>query len=96
MTLHTFVIPFAVANIKYKILGTPFFEQHVKSVDIKTMPLLFKYPPNSCYHSIPFTAHEEKEYPFFSHIYTISLSKKLFYQPNSSKTVHFSIKSSSS
>ena len=43
LTLHTsihgstrtLVIPFAVANIKYNILGTPFFEKYVKTLKLK-------------------------------------------------------------
>ena len=51
------------------------------------MTLLYKDTPNSQFHSILFAAHKEKDYPFFSYIYTINVS---------SKTVHFPIKSSSS
>ena len=32
---RTFFIPFAVANIKYNILGTSFFEKHVKWLDVE-------------------------------------------------------------
>ena len=36
---QTFIIPFAVANIKYNVLGTPVFEQYVKSLDIESLTL---------------------------------------------------------
>ena len=84
---HTFNIPFAVANVKYNILGTPFFEQYVKSLDFENMALLFKDTPNSRFHSIPFAAHKEKDYPFYSYIYTINVSINLIFQPNSSKAI---------
>ena len=89
---HTFIIPFVVANIIYNILGTPFFEQYVKSLDIEKLTLLFEDTSTSRTHSIPFVAHKEKDYPFFSYFYYKHLEKTIF-QPNSSKTVHFPIKS---
>ena len=96
MTLVHF-FPFAVANIKYNILGTPSFEQYVKPLDNENMTLLFEDTPNSHIHSIPFAAHKEKDYPLFSLIYTINVSRNLFFLfSNSSKTVHFPNKSSSS
>ena len=38
---RTLVIPFAVANIKYNILGTPFFEKYIKTLNIENMSLTF-------------------------------------------------------
>ena len=32
-----FTIPFAVADIKYKILGTPFFEEYIQNLTYKTL-----------------------------------------------------------
>ena len=75
---QTNIIHFAVANIKNNILGTPFFEQYGKSLDIENLTLLFKDTPNSRTHSIPFAAHK-KRLPFFSYIYTINISKKSFF-----------------
>ena len=85
----------AVANIKYNILGTPFFEQYVKSLDIENMTLHFKNSISSSSNTIPFAAQKEKDYPSFSYNYTIRVSEKLNFPPNSSKTVHFPIQSSS-
>ena len=63
-TLHggtqTLVIPFAVANVKYSFLGTPFFEQYAKrTLDNEHMSLTYKTP----HEPLLFTAHEEKDYP---------------------------------
>ena len=77
LTLHTslngntrtLVIPFAVANIKYNILGTPFFEKYVKTLNIENMSLTFNTPHESRINTLPFTAHKEKDYPYFSYIY---------------------------
>ena len=40
---------------------------------------------------LPFTAHKEKDYPYFSYIYTIKVKKKLFFKPNASQVIHFLI-----
>ena len=74
LTLHTslngntrtLVIPFAVANIKYNILGTPFFEKYVNTLNIENMFLTFNTPHESRINTLPFTAHKEKDYPYFS------------------------------
>ena len=84
---HTFIIPYAVTNIKYSILGT--------QRDVENLTLLFKDTPNARTHSSPFAAHKEKDYPFFSCIYNINVSKKIFFQQKSSNAVHFPIKISS-
>ena len=72
LTLHTslhgntrtLVIPFAVANIKYNILGTPFFfEKYVKTLNIESMSLTFNTSHASRITTLPFTAHKEKDYP---------------------------------
>ena len=79
---HTFVIPFAVTNVQYNILGTPFFEQFVKTIDIENMTLQLKNPPHSQgiispqTNIIPFDTHRDKHYPYFSYIYTINVNQK--------------------
>ena len=69
LTLHTslqgntrfHIIPFAVANIKYNILGTPFFETYVKTLNIESMSLTFNTPLESRINTLPFTADKEKD-----------------------------------
>ena len=74
---RTFVIPFVVTNVKYNILGTPFFEQYVKTIDIENTTLQLKNPPNPQgivslqTNSIPFDTHRDKHYPYFSYIYIL-------------------------
>ena len=53
---RTFVIPFAVSNIKYNILGTPLFEEHVNSLNVGLMSLTFKIKTNSHINMASFTA----------------------------------------
>ena len=99
LTLHTslhgntrtLVIPFAVANIKYNILGTPFFEKYVKTLDIENISLTFNTSHESRINTLPFTAHKEKDYPFFSYIYTINVKNKIHFKPNASQIIHFPI-----
>ena len=99
LTLHTslngntrtLVIPFAVAYIKYNILGTPFFEKYVKTLNIENMFLTFNTPHESRINTLPFTAHKEKDYPYFSYIYTINVKIKIYFKPNASQIIHFPI-----
>ena len=87
--MRTLVIPFAVANIKYNILGTPFFEKYVKTLNIENMSLTFNTPHESRINTLPFTAHKEKDYPYFSYIYTINVKNKIYFKPNASQIIHF-------
>ena len=90
LTLHTsihgltrsLVIPFAVANIKYNILGTPCFEKYVKTLNIEKMSLTFNTPRESRVNTLPFAAHKEKDYPYFSYIYTIKVKNKIYLKPD--------------
>ena len=99
LTLHTslhgntrtLVIPFAVANIKYNILGTPFFEKYVKTLNIESMSLTFNTSHESRNNTLPFTAHKEEDFPYFSYIYTINVKNKLYFKPNASQIIHFPI-----
>ena len=41
------------------------------------MSLTFNTPHESRINTLPFTAHKEKDYPYFSYIYTIDVKNKL-------------------
>ena len=43
---RSFSVPFAVADIKYNILGTPFFEDNIQNINIQDLTLEFKYQSN--------------------------------------------------
>ena len=79
LTIHgktrILVIQFAVTNIKYNNLGTPFLEEDVKTLDIEYMSLTFNTPNESHVNTLPFTAQIEKDCPFFFYIQTIELKK---------------------
>ena len=42
-TFRYFLVPFAVADIKYNILGTPSFEVNIQNTNIQDFTLEFKY-----------------------------------------------------
>ena len=98
LTLHTsvhgstrtLVIPFAAANIKYSILGTLCFRKIVKTLKIKNMSHAFNTPHESRVNTLLYTAHKEKDYPYFSYIYTNKV-KNNFFKPNNSQVILFPI-----
>ena len=55
------------------------------------MSLTFNTPHESRINTLPFTAHKEKNYPYFSYIYTINVKNKLYFEPNASQIIHFPI-----
>ena len=55
------------------------------------MSLTFKTPHESRVNTLPFTAHKEKDYPYFSYIYTINVKNKVYFKPNASQIIHFPI-----
>ena len=86
---RTLVIPFAVANNKYNILGSPFFEKYVKTLNIENMSFTFNTSHASRINTLPFTAHKEKDYPYVSYIYTINVKIKIYFKPNASQIIQF-------
>ena len=87
---QSFKIKFAVANIKYNILGAPFFEKHIQNIDFQQSIMTFQHPklPTKT-HLLTFT---EKVYPYNSYIYTIKCKEPFHFKPRSGKTIHFPIK----
>ena len=67
-----FTIPFAVADIKYNILGTPFFEENIQNIIIQDFTLQFKHHSRIHPNYATFTSLLSKDYPFFSYIYRIN------------------------
>ena len=58
-----FSVPFAVSDIKYNILGTPFFEDNIQNT--------FKYQSKIHPNNEKYTTLLSKDYPYFSYIYRI-------------------------
>ena len=40
---RSFSVPIAVADIKYNVLGTPFFEDNIQNINVQDFTLEFKY-----------------------------------------------------
>ena len=87
-----FTIPFAVADIKYKILGTLFFEENIQNKNIHNFTLQFKHESTPHPNHTKFTSFLSKDYPYFSYIYRINSKTQIRLKPNSSKIAHFPIK----
>ena len=86
-----FSVPFAVADIKYNILGTPFFEDNIQNINIQDFTLEFKYQSKTHPNYTKFTTLLSKDYPYFSYIYRINSKTQIRLKPKSSKIAHFPI-----
>ena len=87
-----FSVPFAVADIKYNILGTPFFEDNIQNINIQDFTLEYKYQSKTHPNYTKFTTLLSKDYPYFSYIYRINSKTQIRLKPKSSKIAHFPIK----
>ena len=86
-----FTIPFAVADTKYIILGTPFFEENIQNINIQDFTLQFKHHSRVYPNFAKFTSLLSKDYSYFSCIYRINSKTQIRLKPNSSKIAHFPI-----
>ena len=87
-----FTIPFAVADIKYNILGTPFFEENIQNINIQDFTLQFKHQSTVHPNYTNFTSLLSKDYPYFSYNFRIKSKTQTRSKPNCSKIAHFPIK----
>ena len=88
---HYFPVPFAVADIKYNILGTPFFEDNIQNINIQDFTLEFKYQSKTHPNYAKFTTLLSKDYPYFSYIYRTNSKTEIRVKPKSFKIAHFPI-----
>ena len=91
-TSRQFIIPFAVADIKYDVLVTPFSEEYIHNINIQDFTLQFKYQTKDQPNTTKFICLLSKDYPYFSYIYRINSKTQIPLFPNSSKIAHFLIK----
>ena len=89
---RSFNIEFAVANIKYNILGAPFFKRYIQNIDFQQNIMTFKEQHPKLPTKTHFSTFTEKDYPFISYIYTIKCKEPIHFKPRSGKTIHFTIK----
>ena len=88
---RSFNIDFAVANIKYNILGTPLFKKHIQNIDFQQniMTYIEQHPKLPTKTTI--STFTEKDYPYISYIYTIKCKEPIHFKPRSEKTIHLPI-----
>ena len=86
-----FTVPFAVADIKYNILGRPFFEENIQNLNIQDFTLQFKHHSRVHPNYATFTSLLSKDYTYFSYLYRIISKTQIRLKPNSSKIAHFPI-----
>ena len=87
-----FTIPFAVADIKYNFLVTPFFEEHIQNINIQDFTFQFKHQSTQHPFLTKFTSLLSNDYPYFSYVNRINSKTQIRLKPNSSKIAHFPIK----
>ena len=78
----TAVLPFAVADIKHKILGTPFFEANIQNINLQDFTLQFKHQQytltiKKIHHSYRKITHTSLT---FIELINTNTSKTLFFQ----------------
>ena len=65
---RSFNIDFAVANIKYNILGTPFFKKHIQNIDFQQNIMTYTEQHPKLSTKTTFSTFTEKDYPYISYI----------------------------
>ena len=65
---RSFNIQFAVANIKYNILGTPFFQKNIQNEDFQQNIMTYKEHHPNLPTKTHFSTFTEKDYPYI-HLY---------------------------
>ena len=61
---RSFNIDFAVANIKYNILGTPFFKKHIQNIDFQQNIMTYIEQHPKLPTKTTFSTFTEKDYPY--------------------------------
>ena len=89
---RSFNIEFAVTNIKYNILGTPFFMKIIQNIDFQQNIMTYEAQHPKFPTKTHFSTFTEKDYPYISYIYTIKCKEPIHFKPRSGKTIHFPIK----
>ena len=83
---------FAVANIKYNILGAPFFKKHIQNLDFQQNKMTLKEQHPKLTTKTHFSTFTEKDYPYVSYIHPIKCKEPIHFKPRSGKTINFPIK----
>ena len=89
---RSFNIEFAVANIKYNILGAPLIKKNIQNIDFQQNIMKYKEQHPTLPTKTHFPTFTENDYPYISYIYTIKCKEPIHFKPRSVKTLHFPIK----
>ena len=81
-------IHFAIADTKYNILGTPFFQKHINSINVQENTLNVQTLDLSNL-IVPFHIDSQKEAPYISQLYRIISTKSLTVPPCSTRCLQF-------
>ena len=89
---RSFNIDFAVANIKYNILGAPFFKKNIQNIDFQQNIMTYEEQHPKLPTETHFSTFKEKDNPYTSYNYTNNCKNPIDFKPRSGKTIHFPIK----
>ena len=89
-----FMIFFTVADLKYKIIGTPSVEKYIQNIKFHGLTMNFNHSLNDQATIVSFTTLIEKVFPSFSLIYQINSKKPLYIKPNTVQILRFPVKTS--
>ena len=87
-----FTILFAVGDIKYNILGTPFFEEYIQNIDLQDFTLQYKHQSTQHPNLTKFTSILSKDYPYFSYNYRNNSKTQICLEPNVLKSLIYQSK----
>ena len=74
-------IEFAVAIIKYNILGTLFFKKIIQNIDFQQNIMTYTEQHPKLPTRTHFSTYTEKGYPYISYIYTIKCKETIHFKP---------------
>ena len=87
-----FIQPFAVADNKYNILGTPFFWKKLSKFFFKDLTMDFKHSFNDQPTTVSSNSLIEMNFPFVSFTYQNILKKSTHIKPKIVQIIHFPLK----
>ena len=89
---RSFNIKFAVANMKYNVLGAFFFKKNFQNKDFQQNIMTYEEQQPKLLTKTHFSTFTEKDYPYILYIYTIKCKEPIHFKPRSGKTIHLPIK----
>ena len=90
-TQQMFTIYFYVTECNHNILGIPFFEESMETINLNTIKLTIN--SNTIVdNDITFSVSGTKGYPYYSHIYPIYNKELIYFKNNQHKCITFPIR----